>query len=72
LKKAIKQVAMENIKQIGEWRKKHPGCTDADSKKNDMYLKIVGNSMSGITTEEQVKNIDKIISKVAKEAIIDK
>ena len=72
LKKAIKQVAMENIKKIGEWKNKHPGCTDADYKKNDMYLKIVGNSMSGITTEEQVKNIDKIISKVAKEAIIDK
>jgi hypothetical protein len=28
--------------------------------------------MSGLTTEEQMKNIDKIISKVAKEAVIDK
>ena len=72
LKKAIKQVALENIKQIGEWRKKYPDCTYSDSIKNDMYLKIVGNSMSGLTTEEQVKNVDKIISKVAKESIIDK
>jgi hypothetical protein len=72
LKKAIKQVAFENIKQISEWRKMHPGCTDSESRKNDLYLKIVGNSMSGLTTEEQMKNIDKIISKVAKEAVIDK
>jgi hypothetical protein len=72
LKNAIKQVAHENIKQIGEWRKKYPDCTDADSRKNDTYLKIVSNSMSGLTTEEQIKNIDKIISKVAKESAIDK
>ena len=68
----IQLVIFENIKQINEWKKKHPGCTDSDSRKNDLYLNIVGNAMSGVTTEEQMKNIDKIISKVAKEAIIDK
>jgi hypothetical protein len=72
LKKAIKQVAFENIKMIGEWRKKYPGCMDSESRKNDLYLKIVGNAMSGLTTEEQLSNIDKIVSKVAKEAVIDK
>jgi hypothetical protein len=72
LKKAIKQVAFENIKKIGDWKQKHPGCTASDSRKNDLYLKIVGNAMAGITTEEQVKNIDKIVSKVAKNSVIDK
>jgi hypothetical protein len=72
LKKAIKQVAYENIKQINEWKKKYPDCTDSESRKNDLYLKIVSNSMSGLTTEEQLKNYEKIISRVAKEAIIDK
>jgi hypothetical protein len=72
LKKAIKQVAYENIKQINEWKKKYPDCTDSESRKNDLYLKIVGNSMSGLTTEEQLKNYEKIVSRVAKEAIIDK
>jgi hypothetical protein len=72
LKKAIKQVAFENIKMIGEWRKKYPGCMDSESRKNDLYLKIVGNAMSGLTTEEQISNINKIVSKVAKEAVIDK
>jgi hypothetical protein len=72
LKKVIKQVANENIKKIGEWRQKYPDCTHSDSRKNDMYLNIVSNSMSGLTTEEQSKNVDKIISNVAKESVIDK
>ena len=72
LKKAIKEVANENIKQISEWRKKHPDCTASDSRKNDQYLKIVSNSMSGMNSDEQIKNINKIITNVAKETVIDK
>jgi hypothetical protein len=72
LTKAIKQIANENIKQIGEWRKKYPDCTDSDSRKNDMYLNIVSNAMSGTTVEEQSTNYEKIISKVAKEVTIEK
>jgi hypothetical protein len=72
LTKAIKQIANENIKQISEWRKKHPDCTDSDSRKNDMYLNIVSNSMSGTTVEEQSSNYEKIITKVAKEVVIEK
>ena len=72
LTKAIKQIARENIKQISEWQKKHPDCTDPDSKKNDMYLNIVSNAMSGGSSEEQMKNYEKIITNVAKEVIIEK
>ena len=72
LTKAIKVIANENIKQIKHWRDKYPDCTDSDSKKNNLYLKIVSNSMNGSTQEESIKNIDKIISNVAKEVIIDK
>jgi hypothetical protein len=72
LKKAIKQVANQNIKKISEWRQKYPDCTDSDSRKNDLYLKIVSNSMSGLTTEEQIQNYEKIITKVIKEAVINK
>jgi len=70
--KAIKDVANENIKQIGEWRKAHPGCSEADSNKNDFYLKIVSNAMSGSTREEQMTNYEKIVSKIAKEVVIVK
>ena len=70
--KAIKQIAHKNIKQIPEWVKMHPDCTHSDSKQNDKYLHIVSNSMSGGTELEQKTNINKIISKVAKEVTIDK
>ena len=70
--KIIKQVANKNIKNIPEWVKAHPDCLKSESKQNDKYLKIVSNSMSGLTKEEQQNNINKIISKVAKKVIIDK
>ena len=72
LTKAIKVIANENIKQIKHWRDKYPDCTVSDSKKNNLYLKIVSNSMNGSTQEEGNKNIDKIISNVAKEVTINK
>jgi hypothetical protein len=72
LTKAIKVIANENIKNIREWRKGYPDCTDSDSKKNDLYLNIVSNSMSGSTKDESEKNINKIISNVAKQVVIDK
>ena len=72
LTKAIKQVAHENIRQISDWQKKYPDCCDPDSTKNDAYLNIVSNAMSGLTSEEQMKNYERIISNVAKEVIIEK
>ena len=72
LTKAIKVIANENIKNINEWRKEHPGCTLADSRKNDMYLKIVSNAMSGSSSDETYKNINKIIGNVSKKVIIDR
>jgi hypothetical protein len=72
LTKAIKVIANENIKQIKFWRDKYPDCTASDSKKNNLYLKIVSNSMNGLTEEEGHKNIDKIVSNIAKEVAIIK
>jgi hypothetical protein len=72
LTKAIKTIANENIKQIKNWRDKNPDCMDSESTKNNLYLKIVSNSMNGLTKEEGTKNINKIISNVAKETVIQK
>jgi hypothetical protein len=72
LTKAIKTIANENIKKIKNWKEMNPDCTDPDSKKNNLFLKIVSNSMNGTTEEEGCKNINKIISNVAKEVIIEK
>jgi hypothetical protein len=72
LTKAIKTIANENIKQINKWRDVYPDCTKADSMKNDLYLKIVSNSMNGLTKEEGERNINKIINNVAKKVVIEK
>ena len=72
LTRAIKTIANQNIKQIKTWRDKHIDCTKSDSNKNNLYLKIVSNSMNGLTKEEGDKNISKIISNVAKKVTINK
>ena len=72
LKQAIKQISFKNIQMIAEWRKMYPDCTNADSRKNDLYLNIVSNAMSGSTKEEQTSNINKIISNVTKSIVIAK
>jgi hypothetical protein len=70
--RAIKNIANENIKQIQHWQNQYPDCIYSDSRKNDLYLKIVRNSMNGSTDEEMRRNLDKIISNVVKETVIDK
>ena len=72
LKQAIRTIASKNIKQIPVWQKEHPEYVDSSSKINDKYLRIVSNSMNGLTIEETQKNYDKIISKVAREVVIQK
>lgn len=72
LKDAIKKIANKNIRQINEWIKENPNCTDPRSRNNNKYLKIVMNSMSGSTVEEQQENIDKIVKNVTKAVTIDK
>jgi len=70
LLKAIKELANKNMQNILEWQKKYPGCTNSDSRKNDLYLNIVSNSMCGSTKEDITKNFNKIISKVSKKVTI--
>ena len=72
LKNAIKQIAFKNIKHINEWVKEHPGCRDPTTKQNVKYNKIVMNSMSGVTVQEQQENIEKIVKNVTKAVTIDK
>ena len=72
IRNAIRQVANKNIRQIPIWTSKYPECKDSTSKQNDQYLKIVSNAMSGITSEEQAKNVTQIIRNLAKEVVIDK
>lgn len=72
LTNAVKIIANENIKNISKWKNIYPDCTSSNSKKNDLYLKIVSNSMSGATKDECEKNYNKIIRNIVKETVIDK
>jgi hypothetical protein len=72
LEKAIRKVGQKNIRMIPEWKKKYPDCEDYYSKKNDLYLKIVGNSMCGGSVEETEHNYNKIKKNIIKQVIIEK
>jgi hypothetical protein len=72
LTNAIKKVAHKNIRKITDWVNIHPNCKDSESNKNDLYLKIVSNSMSGCTDKEAEDNYNKIKRNIIKEVIIDK
>ena len=69
---AIKQVANKNFKNIFEWQKLYPEYNDSSSKQNDKYHKLICNTMSGSTQEEQIHNYDKIIKNIIKEVVIEK
>jgi len=72
LSKAINKVSYKNVLQISTWQKEHPGCEHSHNKENDKYLHIVHESMGASTEEEKKENIDKIITKIAKEVVIEK
>jgi hypothetical protein len=73
IKKAIDSVTNKNIKLLPEWMKKNPDFINGESKTSDQYLVIMNQSM-GVTDDEEYdkKQINKIISNIAKEVTIDK
>ena len=73
LSKMITHVAHKNQKQINEWQKENPEYKDSESIQSEKYLKIVGESMSGLTNDdESCGYTNKIIKNIAKEVIIEK
>ncbi len=72
LESAIRDIAHENILQISKWTKKYPESNDSSSRKSTQYLHILSNSMSGGNPTESNKNLEKIMSNVAKSVVIDK
>ena len=68
LKKVIKQVANKNISMIKEWKAKYPDCIYAESRKSDLYNKIMFESMD----HYKPANSEKIIRRIAKEVGIHK
>lgn len=69
---AIKRIAQKNIRAINLWIQQNPEWNNPSSKTNDKYLRIVSNSMSGATEEEEKCNMDKIVKNIIREVKIDK
>lgn len=73
IKKAIESVTNKNIKLLPEWMKQNPDFINGESTTSDQYLVIMNQSM-GVTDDEEYdkKQINKIITNIAKEVTIDK
>ena len=70
LRKAIKYITKKNCDLLNPWREKHPQCMNTSHRLNDVYIRIIGQSMGG--KGEFVDNENKIIKKISKAVIIDK
>jgi hypothetical protein len=71
LKNAIKYIAHKNVKMIPVFREKYPDCIYSDSRKSDQYNRLIIEAMGGEGNDEDGKS-NKIISKIAKEILIEK
>lgn len=65
--KFVKNVAIKNMGNMSEWRKKYPDHDNLESPKNMQYLKLVQECIGG---EDENKNTDKIIQNISKEIIV--
>ena len=63
----VQNVEHKNIRLLVDYCKEHPDCMDPDSPENDNYL-----HMSSVATSGTDDHLDKIISRIAKEVLIDK
>ena len=72
LKRAIKDLSNKNIMLLDDWQKENPGCKEYDNYKNDIYLKMMVESMGPADEVAEKKDFGKIIRTIAKTTIIDR
>ena len=71
LKYALTQIKQKNIKQLNLWIKQNPDYNNTSTKTNTEYLKLINNSIGGANNDND-KNMNKIIKRIAKNVIINK
>ena len=67
LRNVVQNVEHKNIRLLVDYCKEHPDCMDPESPGNDYYLQ-----MSSVATSGTDDHLDKIITNIAKEVVIDK
>ena len=70
LRKAIKHITKKNGDLMIPWRDQNPQCMNNQHRLNDVYLRIMNQSMGG--KGEFVDSENKIIKKLSKAVLIDK
>jgi hypothetical protein len=70
IRRAIKQIATKNVKNLRLFKEKHPDCINYNSKYSDQYLKMQTESCGG--KHPDYENESKIIKRLAKVMAVDK
>jgi hypothetical protein len=73
--KMTKHITHKKFVKMNDWIAKYPTCLAHDDKKNDDYVKILGQIVSGLNTlndTEKPEPLHKIIRTVAKQVVIQK
>ena len=70
IRKAIKRVTHKNSGLLVPWSLENPNCMNLDHHLNDVYIRMMGQSMGG--KGEFVDNENKIMKKIAKAVLIEK
>jgi hypothetical protein len=67
MRKFVQFIERKNIKLLGEYQQKYPESQDYESPRNDHYLHL---SLTATCATQE--HLDKVISRIAKEVLIDK
>ena len=70
--RAIKDLSNKNFMLMDDWQRENPGCKEYNNRKNDLYLKMMVESLGPVDVIAENRAHGKIIRKIAKNTIIDK
>ena len=72
IKRAIRDLSTKNIMLLDDWRKENPGCDNYDHRKNDLYLRMMVESMGPTDESAEKRDFSKIVRAVARNTIVRK
>jgi hypothetical protein len=71
LKYIVNRIARKNLEQLPAWQAENPDYVTLDTPENNEFMKISMSSLGGYSEEEN-KQLDKIMRNVLKEVVVDK
>jgi hypothetical protein len=72
LKQVVKKIARKNLQQLPAWQQQNPDFKTLDTPENNEFMKISLSALGAYSTEEEEKDINKIMKNVLKEVVVDK